>query len=117
MTRETVKLSVLRGNYVVLVDQVVSDHEFRVVSPVGSALPVYCTAHGKALLATMEVQKIRQRLGGPWEPGTARTIASLDALIEQLARWCGHPVCFDEGEHLDGFCRVRPALPTLTSQR
>lgn len=116
-TRETVNLSVLRGNHVVLVDQVVSDHALRVVSPVGSALPVYCTAHGKALLATMDESEVYQRLAGPWERRTSRTIASLDALIEELARWRGHPVCYDEGEHLDGVCGVGAVLPTLTAQR
>jgi DNA-binding IclR family transcriptional regulator len=116
-TRETVNLSVLRGNHVVLVDQVVSDHQLRVVSPVGAALPVYCTAHGKALLASMDEAELRQRLAGPWEMKTRLTIPSLDALIAALAGLGDGAVCYDEGEHLEGVCGIGMALPTLTSER
>lgn len=116
-THETVNLSVLRGNHLVLVDQVVSDRELRVVSPVGSALPAYCTAHGKALLATMNEGEVRQRLAGPWEMRTQRTIASLDALLGQLGALRQTAVCYDEGEHLDGVCGIGAVLPTSTTER
>jgi IclR family transcriptional regulator, acetate operon repressor len=116
-TRETVNLSVLRGNHAVLVDQVVSDHELRVVSPVGSALPVYCTAHGKALLAAMDDAEVRQRLAGPWVLKTERTIPSLEALIAALAPLRAGAPCLDEGEHLEGVCGIGAVLPIPTSER
>ncbi|RFQ00861.1 hypothetical protein D0O09_17210 [Pseudomonas putida] len=41
-----------KGLHAISVDQYPSDQELRVVSPVGRAFPIHCTAHGKALLST-----------------------------------------------------------------
>ena len=50
-TRETVDLCVWRGSHTVLVSQYASDQELRVVSPISTAFPSHCAAHGKARLA------------------------------------------------------------------
>ena len=52
--RETVDLCVFRGQHAVSVDQFASDQELRVVAAVGTAYPIHCTAHGKALLARLD---------------------------------------------------------------
>jgi IclR family acetate operon transcriptional repressor len=61
-TRETVDVSVLRGAHAISVNQYASDQELRVISPVGSAFPLYRTAHGKALLASMDDAEVVQVL-------------------------------------------------------
>jgi IclR family acetate operon transcriptional repressor len=116
-TRETVNLSVLRGNHAVLVDQVASDHELRVVTPVGSALPLHCTAHGKALLAAMGDDEIAARLGDEWERRTRNTIAALAPLLKELARIRQAGVSYDEGEHLEGVNGIGMRLETRTAER
>jgi IclR family acetate operon transcriptional repressor len=116
-TRETVNLSVLRGNHAVLVDQVPSDYELRVVSPVGSALPLHCTAHGKALLASMTDNEIDQRMAGPWERRTARTVPTLAALTAQIAEIRRDPIAHELGENLEGVCGIGITLNTRTTER
>lgn len=116
-TRETVNLSVLRGNHAVLVDQVASDRELRVVTPVGSALPLYCTAHGKALLAGMTDDEVRQRLGGEWETRTQHTIASMPALLEELTAIRKIGVAYDAGENIEGVNGVGIAVATSMPER
>jgi DNA-binding IclR family transcriptional regulator len=116
-TRETINLSVLRDNHAVLVDQVPSDYELRVVSPVGSALPLHCTAHGKALLASMADDEIAQRMSGAWEARTARTVPSLAALLAQIARIRRDPIACEIGENLEGVCGMGIVLKTRTTER
>jgi len=119
-TRETVNLSVLRGNHAVLVDQVASDHELRVVTPVGSALPLHCTAHGKALLAAMGDDEIAARLGDEWERRTRNTIAALAPLLKELAS--ARPACPMTRANISrvstaSACGWRPARPSVTPCR
>ncbi|SEK07209.1 transcriptional regulator, IclR family [Sphingobium sp. AP50] len=114
---ETVNLSVLRGNHAVLVDQVASGRELRVVSAVGSALPLYCTAHGKALLAEMPDREIEERLSGEWERKTPSTVSSMAELWPQLASIRQVGVAFDEEEHLEGVDGVGAVLDTGTAER
>lgn len=116
-TRETVNLSVLRGNHAVLVDQVPSDYELRVVSPVGAALPLYCTAHGKALLASMTDEEITQRMSAPWQSRTRRTVPSLAALLAQIAEIRRNPIASEFGENLEGVCGIGMVLKTRTTER
>lgn len=116
-TRETVNLSVLRGNYAVLVDQVSSDHELRVVTPVGTALPLYCTAHGKALLAAMDDAELARRLEGNWESRTPKTLSSLTELHRQLDIIRTGKIAADENEHLDGVSGLGCTLVTRTPER
>lgn len=116
-THETVNLSVLRGNHAVIVDQVASDRELRVVTPVGSALPLYCTAHGKALLASMDDAEILQRLAGRWERRTERTVTRQADLLDRLPGIRAAGLADDQGEHLLGVCGIGVALQTKTPER
>lgn len=116
-SRETVNLSVLRGSHAVLVEQVTSDRELRVVSPVGAALPLYCTAHGKALLAAMDETERQRRLEGPWERKTAHTVGSLAALRKQLQALPADGVASDENEHIDGVSGIGIVVQTASSER
>ncbi|MDE1150012.1 MAG: IclR family transcriptional regulator [Azospirillaceae bacterium] len=116
-TLETVNLSVLRGNHAILVDQVASERELRVVTPVGTALPLYCTAHGKALLAAMDDAEIERRLAGTWERRTERTVATLPALLADLGGVRGAGIAMDVGENIHGVCGVGITLDTRTPER
>ena len=76
-TRETVDVCVYRGLHAVSVDQYCSDHELRVVSAVGTAYPIHCTAHGKALLAQMPDEALARLFGERLEARTGQSIAAL----------------------------------------
>ena len=69
--RETVDLCVFRGQHAVSVDQFASDQELRVVAAVGTAYPIHCTAHGKALLARLDDAALEALLGARLERRTA----------------------------------------------
>ena len=59
---ETIDLSVLQGKTAVFVDQVPGSHRLRTVSAIGERFPLHCTAHGKALMATLPDDKLTRRL-------------------------------------------------------
>ena len=52
-TGATVMLSIYEGGSVITRDQVESREGLRIVSDIGSRLPVFCTSHGKVFLAHM----------------------------------------------------------------
>lgn len=117
LTRETVNLSVMRGEHAILVDQYASDQELRVVSPIGAALPLHSTAHGKAMLAELDDAAIRALLSRPLEARTARAINTIEALLDAVAAIRGGRVAEDLGEHADGVVGIGLALRVPTSDR
>lgn len=86
-TGETVHVAVLDGLEVVHVERLESPHALRIFSVVGHRLPAHCTSTGKVLLAALSPDELAERLDG-WEPTrrTARTVASREALLVELAR-------------------------------
>jgi DNA-binding IclR family transcriptional regulator len=106
-TTETVDLSVLVRHEVVFIDQVVSTvHPLRAVSAVGQVFPAWCTAPGKALLAQMSDEKVRQLLPRRLSRHTRHSITSLDKLIEQLHEVRRTGVAFARDEYTDGISAV-----------
>ncbi|TDJ73974.1 IclR family transcriptional regulator [Pseudomonas putida] len=105
-TRETVDVCVYRGLHAISVDQYPSDQELRVVSPVGTAFPIHCTAHGKALLSTFSDEFLTQMLTEPLERRTASTLISLSELMGSvnLVRQQGWAI--DQEEHARGVCGI-----------
>lgn len=116
-TRETVHLSVVRGEHAILVEQYASDQELRVVSSVGAALPLHCTAHGKALLADLDDAAVEVVVGSTLERRTARTITGLPALLEQLDTVRTSGFARDHEEHAEGVCALGTTLRTGTAER
>ena len=109
-TGETVALWVARGGQVVLVDQIVSRHELRVVTPLGVTLPMSCTATGKALLAQLPDDVVAATLGEHLEKRTANSITTLDALLGQLAEVRSSRLAYDFEEHVCDVCAIATAL-------
>ncbi|WP_414449255.1 IclR family transcriptional regulator [Burkholderia sp. 22PA0099] len=111
-TRETVDLCQFRGQHAISVDQAVSNQELRVVSPVGTAFPAHCTAHGKALLARRSDSEVAALFADGMPKRTGATLASLDALLKDLARVrkLGHAI--DAQEHAEGVCGIGVWLRT-----
>jgi IclR family acetate operon transcriptional repressor len=114
---ETANLLVVRGQHAVLTDQVSSIRELRVVTPVGTALPLYCTAHGKAFLAELEDSRLVLHLTQPWEKKTAHTLSSLAALKKELPAIRKQGFAYDQEEHLEGVSGVGLTLNTNTTER
>lgn len=105
-TRETVDVSVYRGLHAISVDQYPSDQELRVISPVGTAFPIHCTAHGKALLGAFSDEFLQQLLADPLERRTVSTLADVATVVRsvRLSREQGWAI--DEEEHARGVCGI-----------
>jgi DNA-binding IclR family transcriptional regulator len=99
--RETTYLAVLRRSAVVPVDVVEADRPVRIVSQLGEALPLHCTAAGKAYLAFEQEDDLRTLLPEGLHRFTERTIIDRQALMQQLRTVATSGYAVDMGEHLE----------------
>src|SRR5947207_8467931 len=67
---ETVDLAVLNGDKVVFIDQIAAPQRLQAVSAIGATFPVYCTANGKALLASLPLEQVERILPSQLQPLT-----------------------------------------------
>lgn len=115
-TRETVDICVIRGAHAISVDQYLSDQELRVGSTIGTAFPLHCTAHGKALLSLLKDDEVESLLEHRLEQRTQATVVKKQALFRNLAeiRELGYAV--DREEHAPGVCGLGVAIETASPQ-
>src|SRR5215471_9311633 len=82
-TNETAHLAVREGKHALFIDHAVANHVIAVSGQTGESVPLYCTAHGKALLADLDEKELETLFGsGPLKQYTKQTIGT----IAQLAR-------------------------------
>ncbi|SNT53341.1 transcriptional regulator, IclR family [Actinomadura meyerae] len=108
---ETSHVAVLDGTDVVYIARAESRQKVRMVSAVGARLPAHCTAIGKALLAQLSADELRER----YPPGselarlTDKTISSVQALEKELELIRGHGYSIEECEsNVDVCCAGAP---------
>lgn len=106
---ETVHLGLHTDHGVVYIDKIDSDKAVRLVSRVGSVVPHYCTAMGKAVLAALTKTERAPFLAAAVQAYTHYTLtgAALEQELEGVAqrRWA-----IDEQEHEDGVRCVGAAI-------
>jgi DNA-binding IclR family transcriptional regulator len=103
---ETVDLSVLEGDHVLFIGQVVAPHRLRAVSAVGAAFPTHCCANGKALLARLPDEETERMLPDPLPSFTPKTITARARLSEEIGEIRRTGVAFDREEHTEGISAV-----------
>ncbi|HET7750293.1 MAG TPA: IclR family transcriptional regulator [Terriglobales bacterium] len=109
-TNETAHLAVREGKQALFIDHASINHIIAVTGQTGELVPLYCTAHGKALLADFGIAELKALFGAaPLQLHTARTIVS----IEQLAKACAEirvrGFATDDGEFQEGIrCVAAP---------
>jgi len=99
-TRETVHLTVRHALSAVYVEKLDSFEPLRIHSRIGAAVPLYCTAVGKVLLAYMpeaELEKILDQL--EMKRLTENTVGNLQELQTQLQRVRKNGYACDLEEH------------------
>jgi IclR family KDG regulon transcriptional repressor len=84
-TQETVHLSVLEGDGIVIVDKIDSPHPVRVNTYVGQRAPAHCSATGKAILAFAPPATVAE-ITGALARHTAATIVERAAFERELAQ-------------------------------
>jgi DNA-binding IclR family transcriptional regulator len=99
--RETTYLAVLRRAAVVPVETVEADRPVRIVSQLGEALPLHCTAAGKVYLAFEPEDDLRALLPDGLTRFTDKTIVDRQALVQQLRTVAQNGYAVDLGEHLE----------------
>lgn len=111
-TGETVDLSLVDGEKLVFVDQVISEqHRLRAESAVGIAFPLHCTANGKAMLAALDdaaLARLKPKL--KLTRHTPNTITTWPALMADLQTVRSTGIGADVEENSMGICALSMAL-------
>ena len=83
---ETTTLSVLDGDAVVNIDQVLAPHPVKHLGWIGRRMPLHCTAAGKPILAYLPPRALDRLLAGPLTRYTQHTITNPDLMRRELER-------------------------------
>lgn len=111
LSGETVDLSLLDGNKLVFVDQVVGGHRLKAESGIGVSFSLHSTAPGKAMLAALtdaEMLTLRPRIS--LARMTPNTITTWNGLVEDIAVVRQSGIGADVEENSIGICAVSMAL-------
>lgn len=98
-TRETANLGILDDDQLVTISQVESREIRRALSPPGRRVPVFCSAMGKAILATWrddEVLALADRAGLP--PLTTKSLRTREAALAEISRTRARGWALDDEE-------------------
>lgn len=97
---ETAHLAIREGKSALFIDSVHATHVIAVAGQTGELVPLYCTAHGKALLADAEEEELRGQFGsGPLRRYTKNTITSIKALGKECNGIRRRGFATDESEY------------------
>ncbi|MGN7860760.1 IclR family transcriptional regulator [Microbacterium sp. 22303] len=116
---ETANLATIDGDSVVYVSQAPSPHAMRMFTEVGGRAPLHSTSVGKAILAQLDDDQVREIIARAGMPhSTPRSLETIDALLADLALSRERGYAVDDGEHEVGvrcFAMAVPNMPVLTA--
>ncbi|HWV41848.1 IclR family transcriptional regulator [Pseudorhodoplanes sp.] len=107
---ETVDLASIKGDHLVFIDQVIGSQRLRTVSAVGETFPLYCTANGKAYLATLDDEAIEALIGRNLKARTPHTVTKLSQLLDEIRIVRREGYALDREEHTLGICAAGIAM-------
>jgi IclR family acetate operon transcriptional repressor len=101
-TGETAHLAVRHGRQALFIDHHAAANQIIVVSgQTGETVPLYCTAHGKALLAGHGVNELKAVFGDSrLQAHTPRTIVALERLANACETIAAQGLAFDDAEYI-----------------
>ena len=103
ITHETAHLAVREGRKALFIDHAATRHVIAISGQTGELVPLYCTSHGKALLADFDLQSLNALFGSkPLKAWTQNTILSPAKLAKQCEEIRVRGYATDESEFLDG---------------
>jgi DNA-binding IclR family transcriptional regulator len=107
---ETAHLAVREGKNALFVDSAHANHVIAVAGQTGELVPLYCTAHGKALLADADERELKSQFGsGPLQKYTPSTISTIQALSIECRDIKKRGFSTDEAEYNPGMrCVAAP---------
>lgn len=111
---ETCNCTMLDGNHTVYFDRVEANWPYRIQLPVGSKLPLHCTASGKLFLAHMNSRQCRRLISAaPLKRFTDRTITDPELLLDELKRTENDGIGIDNEEFMTGMVAI--AVPVFNA--
>jgi IclR family acetate operon transcriptional repressor len=114
---ESVFLSILSRTETVTIDQARSREGLRVVSDLGTRLPLHCTSQGKIFLAAMEEQDVTRILSqNPPLAFTPHTLTNQDELREDLNTVRRQGFAIEDGEYKIGLRSVSAPIRDVSGQ-
>ncbi|NPV29865.1 MAG: IclR family transcriptional regulator [Firmicutes bacterium] len=103
-TGETAILAILDGTETIYIDKVETNHILKMEIKIGSRLPAYCTALGKALLCELSAEELEELYRGKeFKQYTINTISSLEQLRQELENVRIRQYAIDDEELSIGF--------------
>jgi DNA-binding IclR family transcriptional regulator len=107
---ETAHLAVREGKSALFIDSAHAKHVIAVAGQTGELVPLYCTAHGKALLADADERKLKSQFGvGPLTKHTRSTISTIKSLAVECTEIKQRGYATDEAEYREGMrCVAAP---------
>ena len=111
---ETINLNIPVGSEILYVDRVETERPIRTQLPVGSRVPLHCTASGKLYLACLPKAKRDNLLTSmSFEPFTPNTITNPKDLKAELQIIRRDGYAKDNSEFIDGMVAVAVAVPDV----
>jgi IclR family acetate operon transcriptional repressor len=109
-TNETAHLAIREGKHALFIDHADTNHVIAVAGQTGELVPLYCTAHGKALLADCGRSELKAILGSEkLTPFTKQTVGTIEQLAKVCAQTKSQGFATDDGEYQDGIrCVAAP---------
>lgn len=105
-TKESAFVTLRRGMEIVPLDFVEPQSPVRVVSFLGAALPLHCTAPGKVHLAFESEEELKEKLPETLNRYTDKTIVDRSQLFAQIQEISEEGYAVDRGEFIEDICCV-----------
>jgi IclR family acetate operon transcriptional repressor len=109
-TNETAHLAVREGRKALFIDHATTSQVISISGQTGELVPLYCTSHGKALLADFDLAALKVLFGGEQlQAWTKHTIVSLNELANTCKEIRRRGYATDDSEYLEGVrCLAAP---------
>ncbi len=112
---ETCNLNAPMGSEMVYLDRVEAKWPLRTQLPIGTRVPLHCTASGKLYLSSLSATQQRRLVGAlPLERHTPKTITDTKILLVEIERIRETGVGTDDEEFIEGMTAV--AVPLLNTK-
>jgi DNA-binding IclR family transcriptional regulator len=99
LANETAHLAVREGKQALFIDHAIANQVLSVSGQTGEMVPLYCTAHGKALLADYGADELTRIFGmTPFPPYTKKTIRTVPELTKICSEIRAKGYAADNGE-------------------
>ena len=102
-TNETAHLAVREGRNALFVDHVACSQVIAVSGQTGELVPLYCTSHGKALIADFTLEELKALYGTRTLPAhTKHTVTSISELARACEKIRQNGYASDDAEYQEG---------------